>query len=43
MSEEVRVPYYEGWGYREGRIGRVLDELRTHNEVKGKRQLIGVF
>ena len=34
MSEEVRVPYYEGWGYREGRIGRVLDELRTHNEVK---------
>ena len=34
MSEEVRVPYYGGWGYREGRISRVLDELRTHNEVK---------
>ena len=34
MSEEVRVPYYGGWGYREGRISRVLDELKIHNEVK---------
>ena len=34
MSEERRVQPYVGWGYREGRISRVLDELRTHNEVK---------
>ena len=33
-SSEGNVTPYVGWGYREGRISRVLDELRTHNEVK---------